>query len=101
MPGFVTPTQLEDFDMVFDAYENAARCAKEAGFDGVEVHGGNGYLVDEFLSDATNRRTSGAARLRTAANLGLKRSNAASKSGVLAEWGLSSRRGELRVVFAL
>jgi N-ethylmaleimide reductase len=81
MPGFVTPTQLEDFDMVFDAYENAARCAKEAGFDGVEVHGGNGYLVDEFLSDATNRRTD--------------------KWGGSVEWGLSSRRGELRVVFAL
>lgn len=43
--------------MVLDAYENAARCAMEAGFDGVEVHGGNGYLVDEFLSDASNHRT--------------------------------------------
>ncbi|MAX01150.1 MAG: alkene reductase [Sphingomonas sp.] len=39
-----------------DDYENAARCAKAAGFDGVEVHGANGYLLDQFLQDGTNQR---------------------------------------------
>ena len=40
-------------------YVQAAKGAIEAGFDGVEVNGGNGYLVDQFLRDATNRRTDG------------------------------------------
>jgi N-ethylmaleimide reductase len=39
-----------------DDYEAAARCALEAGFDGVEVHGANGYLIDQFLQDGVNRR---------------------------------------------
>ncbi|MBI1190362.1 MAG: alkene reductase [Tepidisphaera sp.] len=38
-------------------YRNAARLAKQAGFDGVELHGANGYLPDQFLRDGTNRRT--------------------------------------------
>jgi len=37
-------------------YVQAARLAKEAGFDGVEVHGANGYLLDEFLRDSANTR---------------------------------------------
>ncbi|MEW9856470.1 alkene reductase [Novosphingobium sp. M1R2S20] len=39
-----------------DEFENAAGCAKEAGFDGVEVHGANGYLLDQFIQDGSNRR---------------------------------------------
>lgn len=39
-----------------DDYANAARCAKEAGFDGVEVHSANGYLLDQFLQDGVNKR---------------------------------------------
>ncbi len=39
------------------SYAHAARCAREAGFDGVEVHGANGYLVDQFLRDSINDRT--------------------------------------------
>lgn len=38
-------------------YRNAARAAMEAGFDGVEVHGGNGYLPEQFLSSNVNKRT--------------------------------------------
>lgn len=38
-------------------YSKAAIRAKEAGFDGVELHGANGYLVDQFLQDGTNQRT--------------------------------------------
>lgn len=42
---------------VVDDYRRAAARAKAAGFDGVEVHGANGYLIDEFLQSKTNRRT--------------------------------------------
>jgi len=38
-------------------YRHAARCAMQAGFDGVEVHGANGYLLDQFLRDSINDRT--------------------------------------------
>ncbi len=42
---------------VVDAYRRAARLAMDAGFDGVEVHGANGYLIDQFLRDSINDRT--------------------------------------------
>lgn len=38
-------------------YCNAAKNAIEAGFDGVEIHGANGYLIDQFIQDGTNKRT--------------------------------------------
>jgi N-ethylmaleimide reductase len=41
------------------AYAQAAKNAMEAGFDGVEVHGANGYLIDQFLRDGANQRTDG------------------------------------------
>ena len=41
------------------SYARAAAAAKEAGFDGVELHGAHGYLLDEFHWQQTNRRTDG------------------------------------------
>ena len=46
----------EQIDSLVDDYEHAARCAKKAGFDGVEVHSANGYLLDQFLQDGVNKR---------------------------------------------
>jgi N-ethylmaleimide reductase len=59
MQGFVTPRALElgEIPGIVAAYEVAARHALEAGFDGVEVHSANGYLLDQFLRDGTNKRT--------------------------------------------
>jgi N-ethylmaleimide reductase len=56
---FVTPRALEtdEIPAIVEQFRNGARLAKEAGFDGVELHGANGYLPDQFLRDATNRRT--------------------------------------------
>jgi 2,4-dienoyl-CoA reductase-like NADH-dependent reductase (Old Yellow Enzyme family) len=56
---FVTPRALDltEIKVVVEAYRKAALNAKRAGFDGVEVHGANGYLPDQFLQDASNKRT--------------------------------------------
>jgi N-ethylmaleimide reductase len=55
---FVTPRALaiDELPGIVAAYRNAARNALEAGFDGVEVHAANGYLLDEFLRDGSNQR---------------------------------------------
>ncbi len=47
----------EELAGVVADYAHAARCAMDAGFDGVEVHGANGYLIDQFLRDSINDRT--------------------------------------------
>lgn len=47
----------EDIKGTVGAYAQAARNAVEAGFDGVEIHAANGYLVDQFLQDTCNKRT--------------------------------------------
>lgn len=54
-----TPRALETDEMtrVIADYAHATRCAKEAGFDGVEVHAANGYLIDQFMKDGANKRT--------------------------------------------
>src|SRR6185437_225280 len=41
---------------IIAAYKKGAENAKAAGFDGVEIHGANGYLLDQFLQDKTNHR---------------------------------------------
>jgi N-ethylmaleimide reductase len=48
---------LEEIPGIVAAYRKGAENAKLAGFDGVEVHGANGYLLDQFLQDGTNKRT--------------------------------------------
>lgn len=47
----------EDITNVIDGFVQAAKHAKSAGFDGVEIHGANGYILDQFLTDYTNKRT--------------------------------------------
>lgn len=56
---FETPRALEldEIPEVIEAYRKGAENAKKAGFDGVEIHGANGYLIDQFLQDSTNQRT--------------------------------------------
>ena len=53
-----TPRALEidEIKATIEDYKNAAKLAKEAGFDGIEVHGANGYLIDTFLQSKTNQR---------------------------------------------
>ncbi|AFY93578.1 NADH:flavin oxidoreductase [Chamaesiphon minutus PCC 6605] len=55
----VTPRALEDAEIptIIAAFKAAAVNAKAAGFDGVEIHGANGYLLDEFLRDGSNHRS--------------------------------------------
>ena len=56
---FVTPRalDLDEIPGIVAAYRKGAENAKAAGFDGVEIHGANGYLLDQFLQDSTNKRT--------------------------------------------
>jgi N-ethylmaleimide reductase len=51
--------RTDEMPGVVAAYRHAARCAMDAGFDGVEVHGANGYLIEQFLRDTINDRTDG------------------------------------------
>jgi N-ethylmaleimide reductase len=57
--SYETPRALETSEIpgVIDAYRQAARNALKAGFDGVEIHGANGYLIEQFLQSHTNLRT--------------------------------------------
>lgn len=57
--NYVTPRALKTDEIpgIVAAYKRGAENAKEAGFDGVEIHAANGYLLDQFLQDSTNKRT--------------------------------------------
>jgi N-ethylmaleimide reductase len=58
MEDFETPRALETAEIagIIEDFRKAALNAREAGFDGVEIHGANGYLIDQFLRDGSNRR---------------------------------------------
>jgi N-ethylmaleimide reductase len=60
--GWIQPSPHRALDVseipsVIEDYRRAAQYAKQAGFDGVELHGANGYLIDQFLQDGSNKRT--------------------------------------------
>jgi len=59
MRPYVTPRALEASELpgIVTQYADGAQRAKGAGFDGVEIHNANGYLLDQFLRDGTNHRT--------------------------------------------
>jgi len=48
--------RTDEIPAIVASYRHAARCAMDAGFDGVEVHGANGYLIEQFLRDSINDR---------------------------------------------
>lgn len=56
---YLTPRalNLDEIPGIVEAYRKGAENARLAGFDGVEIHGANGYLLDQFLQDSTNKRT--------------------------------------------
>ncbi|MFN0182989.1 MAG: alkene reductase [Aquabacterium sp.] len=58
---YVVPRALEEAEIleIIAAFGHGAAQAREAGFDGVEIHGANGYLIDQFLQDGSNHRTDG------------------------------------------
>ncbi|KAJ8595589.1 FMN-linked oxidoreductase [Rhizopogon salebrosus TDB-379] len=56
IPHALTESEIQTY---IDAYVTAARNAMEAGFDGVEIHGANGYLIDQFLQEVSNTREDG------------------------------------------
>jgi N-ethylmaleimide reductase len=47
----------DEIPVIVEQFAHAARLAKQAGFDGVEVHGANGYLIEQFLKDGSNQRS--------------------------------------------
>jgi 2,4-dienoyl-CoA reductase-like NADH-dependent reductase (Old Yellow Enzyme family) len=51
------PLEISEIKDIVQLYVQAAKNALEVGFDGVEIHGANGYLLDQFLKDGTNKRT--------------------------------------------
>lgn len=56
---YATPRELRDDELpqIVEGFKKAALNAKVAGFDGVEIHGANGYLLDQFLRDGSNQRS--------------------------------------------
>ncbi|KAF1697284.1 alkene reductase [Pseudoxanthomonas jiangsuensis] len=55
--GVPRALETDEISGVVDQFRQAARHARDAGFDGVELHGGYGYLLDQFLQDSANQRT--------------------------------------------
>ncbi|KAI9343842.1 hypothetical protein BD770DRAFT_329177 [Pilaira anomala] len=51
------PLEIDEIKEIVKQYARAAKLAVEAGFDGVEIHGANGYLIDQFINTSSNKRT--------------------------------------------
>ena len=51
------PLEISEIHAITEQYKQSAICAKAAGFDGVELHAANGYLIDQFLQSSTNKRS--------------------------------------------
>ncbi|HME40284.1 MAG TPA: alkene reductase [Steroidobacteraceae bacterium] len=82
---FVTPRALDAAEIpgIIEAFRKGAENAQLAGFDGVELHGANGYLLDQFLQDGSNARTDGyGGSLENRARLMLEAADAA-----ISVWG--------------
>ncbi len=56
-PVTLRALETDEIPRIIEGYRNGAKNALAAGFDGVEIHGANGYLLDQFLQDGTNQRT--------------------------------------------
>lgn len=56
-PSMPRALNMDEIPTIVEQFAHAARLARSAGFDGVEVHGANGYLIEQFLKDGSNRRT--------------------------------------------
>ncbi|KAI9338731.1 hypothetical protein BDR26DRAFT_837992 [Obelidium mucronatum] len=88
-PGYVTPVPIEDPQVYVETYRRAARLAKEAGFDGVEIHAANGYFPHQFIEANSNKRTDkwgGSIENRSRFVLEIVKAS-------IAEWGDSKRVG--------
>ena len=82
---FVAPRalRLDELPGIVEAYRKGAENAKAAGFDGVEIHGANGYLLDQFLQDSINHRDDAyGGSIENRARLGLEVTDA-----VIGVWG--------------
>ena len=101
---YVAPRALarEEIPEVIAAFTRGAQNAQRAGFDGVEIHGANGYLLDQFLQDRANRRTDDdGGSVENRARLLLEVTDAA-----IAIWGpdgsaRTSRRGVTRIPWGI
>src|SRR6202023_3198538 len=89
----VTPRALALAELpgIVEQFRKGAENAKAAGFDGVELHGANGYLLDQFLRDGSNRRTDAyGGSIRNRARLPLEITEA-----VVAVWGAARAASKL------
>ena len=101
---FETPRALrtDEIPGVIDAYAQAARHAMAAGFDGVEVHSANGYLLEQFMQSASNQRTdqyggsiANRARLALEVTAAVARVCGAHRVGIrLSPFGVANSSGE-------
>jgi N-ethylmaleimide reductase len=55
--GMPRALEIDEIAVIVEQFRRSAALAKEAGFDGIELHGANGYLFEQFLLDGTNHRT--------------------------------------------